>query len=73
MASWHIHQIQVPLCPFGTTAEGKLGPVWSESAKTSPTGDGPWRDVTQQWIENHRRIIETFESVLDALEREKAP
>jgi len=37
------------------------------------SGDGPWRDVTQQWIENHRRIIETFESVLDALEREKAP
>ena len=37
------------------------------------SGDGPWRDVTKQWIENHRRIIDTFESVLAALEREKAP
>ena len=34
--------------------------------------DGPWLDITEQWVENHRRIIETFESVLDALEREKA-
>jgi hypothetical protein len=34
--------------------------------------DGPWRDVTTQWIHNQKRIIETFESVLAALEREEA-
>jgi hypothetical protein len=37
------------------------------------SGDGPWRDVTEQWLEHHRRIIDTFESVLAALERGRAP
>jgi hypothetical protein len=34
------------------------------------SGDGPWRDVTEQWLERHKRIIATFESVLAALQRE---
>jgi hypothetical protein len=32
------------------------------------SGNGPWRDVTKQWVEHQRRIIETFETVLTALE-----
>jgi hypothetical protein len=34
--------------------------------------DGPWQNVTEQWVTNQRRIIETFESVLAAFEKEKA-
>jgi hypothetical protein len=36
------------------------------------SGDGPWRDVTEQWVGNQKRIITTFESVLDALEKAMA-
>jgi hypothetical protein len=32
--------------------------------------DGPWLDVTEQWVERHKRLILTFESVLAALNGE---
>ncbi len=32
--------------------------------------DGPWLDVTEQWVERHKRLILTFESVLAALNSE---
>jgi hypothetical protein len=29
--------------------------------------DNPWRDVTEQWVKRHKRLIATLESVLGAL------
>jgi len=31
-----------------------------------------WRNVTERWITHHKRLIETYETILAAL-REKAP
>jgi hypothetical protein len=32
------------------------------------SGKGPWLDITKQWVDHQRRIVETFENVLTALE-----
>ena len=32
--------------------------------------DGPWLDITEQWVERHKRLILMFESVLAALNGE---
>jgi hypothetical protein len=29
--------------------------------------DDPWRDVTEEWVKRHKRLIAMFESVLAAL------
>jgi hypothetical protein len=39
----------------------------------SRTGDGPWRDVTGEWIAHHKRTIETFEAILAALAKKEIP
>jgi hypothetical protein len=28
--------------------------------------DGPWLDITEQWVERHKRLIAMFESILAA-------
>ena len=28
--------------------------------------DGPWLDITEQWVERHKRFIAMFESILAA-------
>jgi len=33
------------------------------------SGDGPWLDVTEQWVDNQKRIISTFENLLNSLEK----
>jgi hypothetical protein len=33
------------------------------------TGSGPWRDITQDWIEHHKRTIAKFEAILAALKK----
>jgi hypothetical protein len=30
--------------------------------------DGPWLDVTDEWVARHKRLILTFESILAALD-----
>jgi hypothetical protein len=32
--------------------------------------DGPWLDITEQWVERHKRLILTFESLLVVLNGE---
>ena len=32
-------------------------------------GEGPWRDITQEWISHHNHTIGTYEAILAALKR----
>jgi hypothetical protein len=32
-------------------------------------GSEPWRDMTQAWIVHHKRIIATYEAILNAEEK----
>jgi hypothetical protein len=32
-------------------------------------GSKPWRDMTQAWIVHHKRIIATYEAILNAEEK----
>jgi hypothetical protein len=36
-------------------------------------GDGPWRDITEEWIAHHKRTIGTYEAILAALKRKELP
>jgi hypothetical protein len=36
-------------------------------------GDGPWLDVTEEWIAHHRHTIGTYEAILAALAKKELP
>jgi hypothetical protein len=36
------------------------------------SGNGPWRDTTQAWIDQHKRIIATYEAILNAEKKRQA-
>jgi len=51
-----------------------LAPLESGEMKLgSRTGDGPWKDVTGEWIEHHKRTIGTYEAILAALAKRNFP
>jgi hypothetical protein len=33
--------------------------------------DGPWRDITEQWIKHYKHTIGTFEAMLAALNKKE--
>jgi hypothetical protein len=39
----------------------------------SRQGGEPWRDVTGEWIEHHKRTIATYEAILAALAKKELP
>jgi len=36
-------------------------------------GNEPWRDTTQAWIASRKRIIATYETILEALRKRQVP
>jgi hypothetical protein len=34
-------------------------------------GDGPWRDITEEWIAHHKHTIGTYEAILAVLKRKE--
>ena len=51
-----------------------LAPLESgEISLSERKGDGPWRDTTQEMIAFHKRNVETYEAILDALRKSEVP